>query len=107
MIQARRPVLHEGAGVRIDPWPDPSTINIDLDVYFEAPALLEGERKSILPCADSEQAVTAKIFSFSSWSPCTATPNIVERDPQGDGVDPERRDATQRPVRLKPPDPRC
>jgi hypothetical protein len=102
MYQERRPV---SAGAHIDPWPDPGTIHIDPDVYFEASALLEGEQKIILPSADSEQAVAPKIFSFSPLLLVLPSPDTLECDlKHGEGVEPKQYDAAQRPARLKPPD---
>ncbi len=42
--------------------------------------MLEGEQDFILPSADSEQAITSKIFSFSSWPLALSPPNTLERD---------------------------
>jgi hypothetical protein len=98
--QMRRPVVDEGAGAHIDPWPDPGSIHPDLDVYFEMSALLEGEQKHILPSLDSEQVVTLKIFSFSSL---LLPPTALERDLKGEDIEREQRDAVQRPVRRMPP----
>ena len=47
VLQARRPVLDESAGVHVHPWPDLGTIHTDLGIYFEVLALLGGEAKKI------------------------------------------------------------
>jgi hypothetical protein len=97
IIQMWRPVVDEGAGAHIDPWPNPGTVHSNLDAYFKVSALLEGEQKLILPSADSEQAVTPKTFSISCLLP---PPDTLERE----GVEPERHDAAQRPARLTLPE---
>ena len=86
-IEARRPVLDKGAGAHIDLWPDPGTIHINPDAYFEVSALLEGEQNFGLPSADSEQAVTPKTLSFLSW-PLVPPPDTLERE----GVEPKWQD---------------
>ena len=45
-------------------------------------AVVEGEKDFDLPVVDSEQAVTSKIFSFSSssWSPVLPLPDMPECD---------------------------
>jgi hypothetical protein len=97
IIQMRRPVVDEGAGAHIDPWPDPGTVHSNLDAYFKVSALLEGEQKLILPSADSEQAVTPKTFSISCL---LLPPNTLECE----GVEPEQHDAAQRPAHLTLPE---
>jgi hypothetical protein len=77
MHRVQRPVLDEGSGTYIDPWPDPGTIHTDSDIYFEALALLEGEQEFILPSADSEQAVTPQnlyLFIFDPHAVATRHP---------------------------------
>ncbi len=80
MHRVQRPVLDEGGGTYIDPWPDPGTIHTDSDIYFEASALLEGERKFILPSADSEQAVTPQNPYLFIFDPCAIATDILECD---------------------------
>ena len=105
MHRVQRPVFDEGGGTYIDPWPDPGTIHTDSDIYFEASALLEGEQNFILPSADSQQAVTPQIPTFSSLTLVPLPPDTLERDLKPDeGTEPERRDAAQRPACMKPPD---
>ena len=78
-------------------------------------ALLEGEQNFALPSVDSEQAITPKTFSFSSWSLVLPPPDTLKRDLKlGEGADhgqhdtthlkpeePEQHNATQRPTCLK------
>ena len=68
--------------------------------------MLEGEQNFSLPSADSEQAVTPKISSFSSEPLELPAPNTVEREskPPGEGGEPKRHGAAERPAPLKPPD---
>ena len=110
MHQARRPVLDEGTGAHIDPWPeppDPGTGHTNLEAYFEASALLEGEQNFTLPSVDSEQAVTSQIFSFLCLSLVLPPLDTLERDLKtgggdGEGVDPRQHNAAGRPACLKP-----
>jgi hypothetical protein len=109
MHQARRPGLDEGASTHINPWPDSSTGHINLDIYFEVSALLEGEQKFTLPSMDSEQAVTSKILSFSSLPLVLLPPDTLEHDLKtgsgsGKGVDPGQHDVAGCPACLKPSD---
>ena len=104
MPQMWTPVVDEGAGAHIDPWPDLGTIHTNPDTYFEVSALPEGEQNFGLPSVDSKQAITSKIFSFSSWSLVLPLPDMPERDSRPEGAELERHNAAQRPERLKPPE---
>ena len=101
--QAQRPVPNEGADVHIDPWPNPGTIHINTDAYFEVSVLLEGEQNFALPSADSKQAVTPKIFSFTSWLLVLPLPNTLGHDLKpSKGAEAERCNVARCPARLKP-----
>ena len=84
--KAQRPVVDKGAGTCIDPWPNLGATQTDPDTYFKVSDLLEGEQKSVLPDADSEQAVTLKTPSFSSLSLVLLIPDTLEHEskPGGD-----------------------
>ena len=100
--QVWRPVPDEIASMHIDPWPNLGTIHINTDIYFEV-SVLEGEQNLALPSADSEQAVTPKIFSFTSWSLVLPLPNTLGHDskPNG-GVEPKQHNVARCPAHSKP-----
>ena len=68
--------------------------------------MLKGEQNFSLPSADSEQAVTPKTFSFLLRPLVLPPPDTVECESKllGEGGEPKRHGAAERPAPLKPPD---
>ena len=94
-----RPVPDEGASTHINLWPDPSTIHSKMDAYFEVSVLLKGEQNFALLSADSEQAVTPKIFSFTSWPLVLLLLNTLGHDLKfSKGAEPKQHDVTRHPA---------
>ena len=52
--QARRPIPDGDGHVRLDPWPKPGVVIIDLDYCSGSASPLEGEQNIFLPRAGSE-----------------------------------------------------
>jgi hypothetical protein len=72
-LQARQVDLDGDEGAHSDSWPQPGTNIEGQDVYLQASALLEGERKNLLLVACSEQAV----------APLTGDPARLPVNPHG------------------------
>ena len=93
MPQMQTSIIDKSANVHIDLWLDPDTIHKDPDIYFEVSALLKRDQNFGLPSVDSEQAVTPKIFSFSSWFLMLLLLNMPKHNSRLKGSELEQHDA--------------
>lgn len=100
--QVWRPIPNDGAGVHINPWPDLSIIHTETDAYFKVLVLLEGEQNFALLSANSKQADTPKIFSFTFWPLVLLLPDTLGCNLKpSKGAEPEQHDVARHSVCLK------